>query len=80
LHPVVPWAGRLPGADLFRRVFAEDVLRCPCGGHRSVVAFVADAAPSRSRRPSAGWQLAAARDDEQDLVDEHQEVPIGGGR
>ncbi|MEP6859462.1 MAG: hypothetical protein ABJE66_02515 [Deltaproteobacteria bacterium] len=33
---------RLPWADLLRRVFADAVLRCPGGGRRSVVAFVAD--------------------------------------
>ena len=37
-----PRARRLPWADLLRRVFADDVLRCPCGGRRSIVAFVAD--------------------------------------
>ncbi len=42
-----PRARRLPWADLLRRVFADDVLRCPCGGRRSVVAFVAD--PSIAR-------------------------------
>ena len=31
---------RLPWAELLRRVFADDVLRCPCGGRRSVVAIV----------------------------------------
>ena len=25
-----------------RRVFADDVLQCPCGGRRSVIAIVAD--------------------------------------
>jgi len=33
---------RLPWADLLRRVFADDVLQCPCGGRRSVVAVVTD--------------------------------------
>jgi hypothetical protein len=35
---------RLPWADLLRRVFADDVLQCPCGGRRSVVAIVTDSA------------------------------------
>jgi hypothetical protein len=35
---------RLPWADLLRRVFADDVLQCPCGGRRSVVAVVTDSA------------------------------------
>lgn len=29
---------RLPWAKLLRRVFADDVLQCPCGGRRSVIA------------------------------------------
>jgi hypothetical protein len=28
----------VPWAELLRRVFATDVLACPCGGRRSVVA------------------------------------------
>jgi hypothetical protein len=46
-QPVGSRAGQLPWADLLRRVFAQDVLRCRCGGRRSVVAFVADAACAR---------------------------------
>jgi hypothetical protein len=30
----LPRSGRIPWADLLRRVFADDVLRCPCGGRR----------------------------------------------
>ena len=41
-------ARRLPWADLLRRVFADDVLQCPCGGRRSVVAIVTDTALARS--------------------------------
>lgn len=33
---------RLPWADLLRRVFAEDVLACHCGGRRRVIAFITD--------------------------------------
>lgn len=40
-------ARRLPWADLLRRVFADDVLQCPCGGRRSVVAIVTDSALAR---------------------------------
>jgi hypothetical protein len=35
---------RLPWADLLRRVFADDVLQCPCGGRRSIIAVVNDPA------------------------------------
>jgi hypothetical protein len=41
-------SGRLPWADLLRRVFADDVLQCPCGGHRSVIAVVTDPATART--------------------------------
>jgi Putative transposase len=41
-------AGRLPWADLLRRVFADDVLRCPCGGRRSVIAVVTDPGVART--------------------------------
>jgi hypothetical protein len=41
-------AGRVPWAELLRRVFATDVLACPCGGRRSVVAVVVDAAMARA--------------------------------
>ena len=40
--PIPLRARRLPWADLLRRVFAEDILACPCGGRRSVTAFVTD--------------------------------------
>jgi hypothetical protein len=34
-----PRKPRLPWADLLKRVFGDDVLQCPCGGRRKVVAF-----------------------------------------
>jgi hypothetical protein len=40
--------GRLPWADLLRRVFADDVLQCPCGGRRSVIAVVTDPRVART--------------------------------
>jgi hypothetical protein len=43
-----PRAGRLPWADLLRRVFADDVLQCACGGRRSIVAVVTDPAVART--------------------------------
>ena len=41
-------AGRLPWADLLRRVFADDVLQCVCGGRRSVIAVVTDPTVARA--------------------------------
>jgi hypothetical protein len=41
-------AGRIPWAELLRRVFATDVLSCACGGRRSVVAVVVDSARARA--------------------------------
>ena len=43
-----PRAGRLPWAELLRRVFADDVLQCPCGGRRSVIAVVTDPTIART--------------------------------
>ena len=37
----------MPWAELRRRVFADDVLQCPCGGRRSVLAVVTDPAIAR---------------------------------
>jgi len=47
-------ARRLPWADLLRRVFADDVLRCPCGGRRSVVALVANPTIARTLLATLG--------------------------
>ncbi len=33
---------RIPWSELLLRVFREDVLQCPCGGRRVVLAFVND--------------------------------------
>jgi hypothetical protein len=40
--------GRLPWADLLRRVFADDVLQCACGGRRSIIAVVTDPTLTRT--------------------------------
>jgi len=37
-----PHASRVPGAELLLRVFCEDVLLCPCGGRRVVLAFITE--------------------------------------
>jgi hypothetical protein len=60
-------AGRVPWAELLRRVFATDVLSCPCGGRRSVVAVVVDDAMARTVLATLGLPctpatLAPARD------------------
>ncbi len=62
-----PRGGRLPWADLLRRVFADDVLQCACGGRRSIIAVVTDPTVARTllvaldlpHQPSA---FAPARD------------------
>jgi hypothetical protein len=33
---------RIPWADLLKRVFLLDVLACPCGGRRRVIAFITE--------------------------------------
>jgi hypothetical protein len=43
-----PRTGRLPWAELLRRVFADDVLQCACGGRRSIIAVVADPSVART--------------------------------
>jgi hypothetical protein len=57
---------RLPWADLLRRVFADDVLQCPCGGRRSVIAVVANPTMARTLlvalgRPNEPATFAPAR-------------------
>ncbi len=34
---------RVPWADLLKKVFAVDVLACPCGGRLQLIAFIAEA-------------------------------------
>ena len=41
-------SSRLPWADLLRRVFATDVLECPCGGRRTVLAVITDPVIART--------------------------------
>jgi hypothetical protein len=38
--PMPPRKRRLPWADLLKRVFGDDLLQCPCGGRRKMVAFI----------------------------------------
>jgi hypothetical protein len=57
----------LPWANLLRRVFAQDVLACPCGGRRTVTAFVVDTTLARSVLTALGLAVeptsfAPARD------------------
>jgi hypothetical protein len=33
---------RIPWAELLRRVFREDVLACPCGGRRKIIAYIVE--------------------------------------
>jgi hypothetical protein len=57
---------RIPWADLLRRVFRDDVLTCPCGGRRVVLAYLTE--PGRVKAildhlglPSTGPPIAPAR-------------------
>jgi len=45
------------GADLLRRVFADDVLQCPRGGRRSVIALVTDPALAKALLTTIGQSL-----------------------
>lgn len=65
---------RLPWADLLRRVFADDVLQCACGGRRSVIAIVTDPALARTLLAALGLAnepvtFAPARDPPQADLD-----------
>jgi hypothetical protein len=58
---------RLPWAELLRRVFADDVLQCACGGRRSVIAIVTDPALAKTLLTALGMSsepvtFAPARD------------------
>jgi hypothetical protein len=60
--------GRVPWAELLRRVFAADVLACPCSGQRRVVTVVVGSAShaaclprhSRAKAASSPIRLAAS--------------------
>jgi hypothetical protein len=77
----VPRLGRLPWADLLKRVFLVDVLECPnCKGRMTVVAAVT--APASVRRvlahlglPSEAPRLRAARPPPQMEVAEGRQPP-----
>ena len=47
-------ARRLPWAELLRRVFADDILRCDCGGARMITAFVAYGPAARAALDALG--------------------------
>ena len=52
--------GRHPWAELLRRVFAVDVLRCPrCGGRRAVLAAIHEGQVVRAILASLGLPTAA---------------------
>ena len=64
--PLAPRPSRIPWSELLLRVFREDVLLCPCGGRRLVLAFVT--APQTVRAilehlglPATGPPIASAR-------------------
>ncbi len=70
-RPQLPSAGRLAAqarswADLLMRLFREDVLTCPCGGRRVVLAYVTSPGPVKAildhlGLPSTGPPVSPAR-------------------
>ena len=61
-------ASRIPWAELLLRVFREDVLHCPCGGRRVVLAFITERNVVKEilehlGLPTTGPPLASARID-----------------
>jgi Putative transposase len=64
--PPRPLDSRIPWRELLLRVFREDILACPCGGRRKVIAFI-DERPVIERilahlgLPTTGRPTAPAR-------------------
>ena len=56
--PREPRERRLPWADLLRRVFGDDLLRCPCGGRRKVVAFIPSGKMAKEILAAVGIEAA----------------------
>jgi hypothetical protein len=54
-----PRPRRLPWADLLKRVFGDDVLQCPCGGRRKMVAFIPG--PQMAQEILAALKIQSAR-------------------
>jgi hypothetical protein len=52
--------GRVPWAELLRRVFAAAVLACPCGGRRRLLAVVVDSALARTLLATLGLPCTPA--------------------
>jgi hypothetical protein len=64
--PLPRQPSRIPWAELFKRVFKEDVLRCACGGEMKVIAFVKEQEVivkilDRLGLPTTGPPVARAR-------------------
>jgi hypothetical protein len=51
--------GRHPWAELMQRVFALDVLRCPCGGRRKILAAITEARVIRAILAALGLPTEA---------------------
>src|SRR5882724_4754644 len=72
---------RIPWSELLQRVFREDVLQCPCGGRRVVLAFLTDATVVKAMLehlglPATGPPIAHARPHEQpDFTTWQDDVP-----
>src|ERR671937_342518 len=81
-----PRTSRIPWGELLLRVFREDVLLCPCGGRRVVLAFITEKKVVKeilehlglptTGPPIAPARIAAAADDApwQDDVPELQQT------
>ncbi len=70
---LTPWSGRMDWATLHRRVYLHDVLACPCGGRRTVVADIHDPDAIRDALLALGLPtepptLARARDPTDDAA------------
>jgi hypothetical protein len=72
---------KIPWAELLQRVFLEDVLACPCGGRRRVIAFITERTVVKAilehlGLPTTGPPIAPARRTAPpDLVPWQDDVP-----
>lgn len=70
---LAPWAGRMDWATLLQRVYLHDVLACPCGGRRTIVADIHDPDAIRDvlhdlGLPTEAPPIARARDPSYDAA------------
>ena len=74
-------SARIPWADLLKRVFMLDVLACPCGGRRRMIAFITERAVIKKildhlGLPTTGPPVEPARSAVEDFDGWQDDVPV----